>query len=110
MNHCEIDTSSWQTLASNRFSWKKAAQKGCKIFEDKCINYAKLKRSVRKGDKENVAELPIDINTWTCEHCGCVLLSKSGHTAHVKLHFSAKISLTDRAIPPAPDETTCPIC
>ena len=107
LNHCEIDPSSWQTLASNRQTWRDAIRKGTKAFEEKRIEHAKLKRSVRKG---KVDDLPANLSTWTCEHCQRVLLSKSGYIAHVKSHTRAKVSLTDGSIPPAPDETTCPIC
>ena len=107
LNHCSINTSEWETLASNRFDWRKSVKSGCKLFEESRVEHAKLKRSVRKG---NVTNLPPSVQTWPCEHCDRVLLSKAGYIGHVKSHSTPKISLSDGTIPPCPDDLTCAIC
>lgn len=107
LNHCNINTSEWEALASNRYEWRKSVKNGCKLFEENRVKYAQLKRSVRKG---NVTDLPPSVQTWPCEHCDRVLLSKAGYIGHVKSHSTPKISLSDGTIPPCPDDLTCAIC
>jgi len=66
-----------------------------------------MKRKVRKKIPCNIPE---DVKTWPCEHCGRVLLSKAGYTSHVKIHLTENVSLTDGSIPIRPDDVTCVIC
>ena len=102
-----INTDNWQELALNPLKWKDTVKEGCKAFESNRIDRADMKRKVRKKIPCNIPE---DVKTWPCEHCGRVLLSKAGYTSHVKIHLTENVSLTDGSIPIRPDDVTCVIC
>ena len=77
---------------------------GCGSLHVKRLERAKLKRALRKGNRE---DLPCDHANWICETCGRVLLSKAGYVNHIKSHIDRPSS---SSVPQRPDSTVCVIC
>ena len=76
-----IAEDNWEATALDQVEWDKLLVSGSKVFETSRTNHQKLKRAVRK--RENVV---IPINTFVCEICSRVCLSKAGLKSHIRTH------------------------
>ena len=59
----------------------------CNSLDMKRLDYAELKRNLRK---RAICGVPGDVNSGECETCGRALLSKAGYVNHVKSHASSQ--------------------
>ena len=82
-------------------------KEGCGSFEKERLKHAEIKRDVRKGKE---IDLLGEMNTWRCETCSRVLLSKAGYINHIKVHEKEQKRSTYAHLPPKPQEKTCVIC
>ena len=72
----KIPVQNWDTLTKCRLEWSRLVKGGSEIFVRERIDHADLKRNLRKG---NVSVLPTALNSWNCEACNRMLLSKAGY-------------------------------
>ena len=79
----KIPVQNWETLAKSCPKWSRLVRGGSEIFERERIDHAELKRNLRKG---NVSVLPNALNSWKCETCNKMLLSKAAYINHNKIH------------------------
>ena len=91
-------------LASNRNEWRRFVKAGCNSFKIKRLDYAELKRNLRK---RKIRGVPGDVNSWECETCGRALLSVAGYVNHVKSHASSQAHVIYASLPPRPQGHTC---
>ena len=99
-----INSSTWEATAVDRNAWRKVVKTGCGSLHTKRIERAKLKRTLRKGNLENV---PHAYSNLICETCGRALLSKAGYVNHVKSHTATPSAAN---VPWQPACTVCVIC
>ena len=103
LKDADIDADTREATVVDRGAWRELVKNGCGSLHVKRLERARLKRALRKGNREN---LPGDHTNWICEMCRRVLLSKAGYVNHMK-------SYTDRpsssSVPQQPDGTVCDI-
>ena len=73
----------WETVAKSRVDWRRLVHDSVDSLEKRRVDYAGLKRAVRKQQPHH---LIATANTFTCEICQRVLLSRAGYINHKKAH------------------------
>ena len=76
LKDADIDVDTWEATVVDRGTWWELVKAGCGSLHVKRLGRTKLKRALRKGNREH---LPCDHENWICEMCGHVLLSKAGY-------------------------------
>ena len=80
----QINVDNWEGLTENRTSWRKSIRQGFYDFEKKRVDYAIIKRALRKQEEyELTADVVQDLK---CHICMRILLSSVGYVIHLKSH------------------------
>ncbi|XP_067880018.1 uncharacterized protein [Heterodontus francisci] len=85
MKSCDIDHKSWQSVASDRQSWRAAIKAGLKCGETKRLSCWQEKRQKRKG-RANCVTAPT--TNFICSACGRVCHSRIGLYSHSRRCFT----------------------
>eukprot|EP00106_Octopus_bimaculoides_P005451 XP_014772893.1 PREDICTED: PR domain zinc finger protein 10-like [Octopus bimaculoides] len=89
LNQRNVPIDNWEDLAHCREKWKKKlCMKAKKEFERKRMEHAKIKRKMRKGDRNDVLASINERDDLTCDECGKICLSKAGQKNHMKLYIA----------------------
>ena len=83
LKQCFIRTQTWESLASDRNSWRSAVHKGVKIFEDKRRTKGEEKRAARKASLSTIT--PPE-QSHPCPQCDRICRSRIGLTSHLRTH------------------------
>jgi len=78
-----ISTESWESLASDRPSWRQLITKGAHAAEERRSRQADEKRAVRK---ERAASTNSTAPTHFCPTCGRGFLARIGLISHLRTH------------------------
>ena len=102
-----LDVENWEEKTLNRAEWRQSIRKGCNTFESERLKHAQLKRDLRKGSN---TVLSAGTQSWKCDVCERVLLSKAGYVNHTKAHDSNIKQSSYTNLPPRPTNNTCVVC
>ncbi|XP_067872343.1 uncharacterized protein [Heterodontus francisci] len=85
MKSCDIDHKSWESVASDRQSWRADIKAGLKCGESKRLSSWQEKRQKRKGRANCVTALTTN---FICSTCGRVCHSRIGLYSHSRRCFT----------------------
>ena len=80
-----IDSSDWESLASDRSSWHNLTRNGATAYEEKRRKEANEKRIRRKCSKANSNSTGPQA-MYPCPHCGKELRARVGLVSHLRTH------------------------
>ena len=83
----DINPSSFETLASDRSSWRQATHKGCKRYENQRTAEAKRKRDLRKSRSSSTCSSDVH-SSLVCSFCARTFRAKIGLISHLRTHQS----------------------
>ena len=79
----DIDTTTWETLAQNRPTWRCLIHKGCQAYEARCNAEAQLKHELRKS---RATSATTTVPTQVCPICARTLRARIGLISHLRTH------------------------
>ena len=82
LRELNIDTDTWESLATDRSMWRSSITKGAKAAETLRISEAEKKREIRKNS--NVTAPATD--SFICSFCQRTFLAQIGLISHLRTH------------------------
>ena len=84
LKKCDINTSTWETVAKDRPVWRRIIAQGSATFEAKrCADLAEKKSRRKERQQRPPANIP---NGTTCPHCSRNFRAKIGLISHLRTH------------------------
>lgn len=84
MKACDVDSSRWEELASNRGEWRSLVRQKISDFEIRRLTKLDAKRDEIKARPPAV--IHYNYVTLTCPLCGRIFINKGGFSSHMRAY------------------------
>ena len=89
LKNCDIDPDSWETVATDRSTWRSSVHAGVASFEKKRRSDATVKRATRKS-RASTSLYSSQPPLIPCPHCNRLFRARIGLTSHLRTHNQRK--------------------